>query len=84
MPAKSHGKKRYTKNTIATPAAGAAVPESGKTGVATAVKPEAKPNPVLSTQPEPRRSYVGKELVRVGVVSVIVIAALIVLFFVLR
>lgn len=87
MPAKSHGKKRYIQKKQQVKAApvntGTAAPGDSRTAVATAPL-VVKPAPVPATQPSPRRSYVGKELLRVLVVTAIVLAILLVLALVLR
>jgi hypothetical protein len=94
MPAKSHGKKRSNQRRPVEKAAAvergvpepvkstAAAPTNVTTAPATAVRPVAKP--LHATQPAPRRFYVGRELLRVAIVSVITLAILIVLVIVLR
>jgi hypothetical protein len=86
MPAKSRGKKRYIQKKQQVKAApvntGTAAPGDSRTAAATA-PPVVKPAPVPATEP-PRRSYVGKELLRVLVVTAIVLAILVVLALVLR
>ena len=88
MPAKSHGKKHYTQKrqqTKAAPVTGSAVtPEDNRAAVATAVRLAVKPMPAPTTQPAPRQYYVGKELLRVLIVTVIVLAVLVILALVLR
>ena len=88
MPAKSHGKKHYIQKKQPPKAApvgiGAAAPKDSRMAVVTATPPLVNPAPVPATQPAPRRSYVGKELLRVLVVSAIVLAILVVLVLVLR
>ena len=66
---------------MATPGTG----EAAGATVATAAPSVVKPAPVLATQPEPtRRLRIGKELIKVLIVTTITSAILIVLWFVLR
>ncbi len=91
MPAKSHGKKRYVQKkqqikgapVEARSPAGEETPVAVATAPAPAVKPVAKPAPT-STQPAPRRYYLGRELLRVVIVTVIVTAVLFGLWWFLR
>lgn len=88
MPAKSRGKKHNTQKRqhakTAPVNASAATPEDTRAAVATAVRSVVKPTPTPATQPAPRQYYVGKELLRVLVVTVIVLVALVILALVLR
>ena len=95
MPAKSHGRKRYTqqKPVEKAPAAKTGVSESvASPAVELATVNTAAPSspikqaakPVQSTQPAPRRNSVGRELLRVAIVGTITLAILIVLAIALR
>jgi hypothetical protein len=88
MPAKSRGKKHNTQKRqhvkTAPVNAGTITPEDTRAAVATAARPVVKPTPTPATQPAPRQYYVGKELLRVFVVTVIVLALLGILVLVLR
>jgi len=89
MPAKSRGKKHYAQKkqppvkAASSNGAGETV-ENRQAGVATAARPVVKPVTASATQPSPRRYFVGKELLRILIVSAIVLVALVILAFVLR
>lgn len=92
MPAKSHNKKRANQRR---PVQKTAAVESGiskpvdttaAASTATTLSPVVRPvaKPIPATQIAPRRLYVGRELFRVAIVSVITLAILIILAVVLR
>lgn len=89
MPAKSHGKKHNAAKRQLQVKAALVANLEGTTGkspaaVATAIRPAVSGAHVPATQPAPRRYLVGKELVRVLIVTLIVLAILGILAFVLR
>jgi hypothetical protein len=90
MPAKSHGKKRYaakrqTQVKAAPVADTEGTLEKSPAAVATAIRPSSVGHASApATQPAPRRYFVGKELVRVLIITLAVLAILAVLAVVLR
>lgn len=92
MPPKSHGKKhnaqrRPVEKTEATQTSTTGTVEStGATTAAVASSPAVRPSvrQPSNTQPAPRHVYVGRELLRVAIVTVVTIAILVVLSFVLK
>ena len=91
MPPKSHGRKHNAqRRQIETPAtvqagssdpAGSSAPVAAAATIVSNVKTSNRPS---STQSVPRRIYVGRELIRVAIVTVITIGILVVLAFVLQ